>query len=369
MNKSELQSSHQQQKIPTRHTLNHRDCPPCQWALSVVTAEKMMSTMGLFQAGEVWLAGKIGKLLLPKTIECCQGNLRNLMRFYGDMPLKDFHAGSLKAYQVARGQGSGVFSDSGPVGVSSINHELNVLQQILTKAGLWGPVKDFYAPLAEPHWHPPKTFTLKEQQTIFDFAALDPNVELAQIVFTITRNTTASGCELRGLRFRDIDMSARPPRVHIPPDSVKNAIRPRVIPLNQEAEQAFRSALDRANRLGAHKPEHYLFPFRVNRKHWDPNRPASKSWLRKQTYKMREGTGIPHLKPHAFRHLAVTELLESGAPEQTVIAIAGWVSRNMINTYSHARIEAKADALRMLDKRGPNRAEVEGKKIIHFPGK
>jgi hypothetical protein len=33
--------------------------------------------------------------------------------------------------------------------------------------------------------------------------------------------------------------------------------------------------------------------------------------------------GSRTLRPHAFRHLAVTELLESGAPEQTVIALAG----------------------------------------------
>jgi integrase len=326
-----------------------------------------MANMGLFDAGETWLAGKVGKRLLPKTIECCEGNLRALKLFFGDMPLRQFTAGSFKAYQEARGNGVGVFQS--PVGASAINHELNVLQQILRKAGLWEPIKDYYGTLAEPYWKPPKTFTLKEEQVIFDTADGDPNVELFAIVSKITRNTTASGCELRGLRLRHLDMSAKPPRVQIPPDSVKNAIRPRVIPLNQDAEEAFRKALDRAAKLGSHRPEHYLFPFRINRRHWDPNRPASKSWLRKQTDKMRSATGIQHIHPHAFRHLAVTELLESGAPEGTVIAIAGWVSRNMINTYSHARIEAKADALRMLDKRPVQRAEEVGAKIIRFPQK
>ena len=164
-------------------------------------------------------------------------------------------------------------------------------------------------------------------------------------------------------------MLATPPRVHIPPDSVKNEIRPRVIPLNNDAENAFRKALDRAAKLGSHKPEHYLFPFRINRKYWDPNRPASKSWLRKQTEKVRTATGIGHVRPHAFRHLAVTELLESGAPEQTVIAIAGWVSRNMINTYSHARIEAKADALRMIQKMPPKSVDLPKSNLIFFPQK
>jgi hypothetical protein len=51
---------------------------------------------------------------------------------------------------------------------------------------------------------------------------------------------------------------------------------------------------------------------------------------------------------HAFRHPAITELLEQGAPEQTVIAIAGWVGRRMVETYSHTRLEAKSDALNLL---------------------
>ena len=75
------------------------------------------------------------------------------------------------------------------------------------------------------------------------------------------------------------------------------------------------------------------------------------------------------MKPHAFRHLAVTELLEAGVPEQTVIALAGWVGRKMLDTYSHTRIEAKNDAVRVLDKMGPQREVVAQKKILHFPAK
>jgi integrase len=300
--------------------------------------------MNLVEAGQVWLAGKVSKGLRPKTIECCEGNLRSLVRFFGPMPLVDFHPGSLKAYQHDRARAAGV---------SAINHELNVLSQILKKAGLWQPLADWYAPLPEPAWQPPKTFTMAEQERIFDTAAHDPNVELAEIVFTITRNTTASGCELRGLRLRNVELYHHPPRISIPADAVKNLVRPRVIPLNQGAYEAVSRAMERAHRLGAHRPEHYLFPLRVNRALWDPTRPASKSWLRKQTAKLRKATGVAHLRPHAFRHLAVTELLESGQPEQTVVAIAGWVSRNMISTYSHARIEAKASALSVLDRKGP----------------
>lgn len=109
-------------------------------------------------------------------------------------------------------------------------------------------------------------------------------------------------------------------------------------------------ALERARGLGCNYAEDYLFPFRNNRAVWDPRRPASPSWLRKQITCLREVTGIGHINPHVFRHPAVTELLEQGAPEQTVIALAGWVGRKMIETYSHARIEANAEAVALLNK-------------------
>lgn len=352
-----------------RHTLRHIDCPACEAARNLISAERKLSVVSLYVACDVWLAGKRAKGRLPKTIECCELQVRKLKLFFGDVPLKQIDAGSFKAYQIARTQGSGCFADEKgdpqPVGVSAVNHELNALSQIMRKAGLWKAIADFYAPLKDTEWKPPKTFTTTEEGRIFETSENDPNLELFDIVSRITRNTTASGCELRGLRMRHLELYANPPRVHIPPDATKNDIRPRTIPLNQEALEAFIRAVDRAHRLGSHAPYHYLFPFRVNRRLWNPNRPASPSWLRKQVQKMRDATGIQHIRPHAFRHLAVTELLESGAPEQTVIAIAGWVSRKMIETYSHTRIEAKAEVVRLLQKKRPE--PQRSTNVIEFP--
>lgn len=337
-------------------------------------ARSISPAMTLFEACGVWLEGKLSKGRSPKTIECCQGQVRALKRFFGDIPLAGFNDGSFSAYQSIRRAGTGAFADAEgaphPVGVSAVNHELNALQQMLRRAGLWAAIGDFYSPLKEeePSTKGPKTFSRKEQEQVFETSGSDPNLELFDIVSRITRNTTASGCELRGLRMKHLELNVDPPRIHIPPDATKNDIRPRTIPLNEEGLDAVRRAMERANRLGAHLPYHYLFPFRVNRRTWDPMRPASKSWLRKQTDKMRQATGIQHVRPHAFRHLAVTELLESGVPEGTVIAIAGWVSRKMIETYSHARIEAKAQALRVLDRSpAPWKDPASTKRVIEFP--
>jgi integrase len=48
---------------------------------------------------------------------------------------------------------------------------------------------------------------------------------------------------------------------------------------------------------------------------------------------------------HDNRHTLVTELSESGAGDEVIMAIAGHVSRAMLSRYSHVRMEAKRRAL------------------------
>ncbi len=48
---------------------------------------------------------------------------------------------------------------------------------------------------------------------------------------------------------------------------------------------------------------------------------------------------------HDLRHHAITELAESRASEQTIMAIAGHVSARMLNHYSHVRFDARRIAL------------------------
>jgi integrase len=47
------------------------------------------------------------------------------------------------------------------------------------------------------------------------------------------------------------------------------------------------------------------------------------------------------LRFHDLRHHAVTELAESQASDQTIMAIAGHVSARMLAHYSHVRLDAK----------------------------
>ncbi|HEX5735718.1 MAG TPA: tyrosine-type recombinase/integrase [Blastocatellia bacterium] len=64
--------------------------------------------------------------------------------------------------------------------------------------------------------------------------------------------------------------------------------------------------------------------------------------------KLTKKAGLPGLRFHDLRHTAITELAESGASEQIIMAIAGHVSRSMLERYSHVRLEAKREALEVI---------------------
>ena len=66
-----------------------------------------------------------------------------------------------------------------------------------------------------------------------------------------------------------------------------------------------------------------------------------------------------------MRHHAITELGESGASDQTIMAIAGHVSRKMSEHYSHIRLEAKREALNALSGRPSGKGTGGGQADSH----
>ena len=116
--------------------------------------------------------------------------------------------------------------------------------------------------------------------------------------------------------------------------------------LNEYALKAFQQLLKRGNRLGATKADHYLLPHRADRKgeSWDPTRPMS-SW-RRGWEEAREAAGLPNLRMYDLRHNSITKFLEDeNISERTVTELAGHVSRQMLERYSHIRMSTKKQAV------------------------
>jgi hypothetical protein len=51
---------------------------------------------------------------------------------------------------------------------------------------------------------------------------------------------------------------------------------------------------------------------------------------------------------HDLRHTALTKMAEAGVPESTMLALAGHMSRAMLERYSHIRMAAKREAVEAL---------------------
>jgi integrase len=295
------------------------------------------------EAVKIWLEEEeIYHADKPKTMKSYRDYVKRLNQVFR-MPLNEIHIGHIREYQRLR---------KGAYHARSINNDISLLSRILVKAGLWKPLDDLYRPLPVPRWTPPRVLTEKEEHHLFEVAAKNPDYELAYWVASLTNNTSASGSELRGLKIKNIDMGAKPPILYVPSDKVKNEYRARVIPLNERGWTQLDRILGRAGRIGSKLPDHYIFPLRTRsgkNPEYDPTRPASESFLRKQWDKMRQEAGFPWLRPHDLRHQIITKLLENGIPEQTVMSIAGHVSREMLEHYSHQRVDAKMRALDIID--------------------
>ena len=85
----------------------------------------------------------------------------------------------------------------------------------------------------------------------------------------------------------------------------------------------------------------YVFPGGAYRR-YKPSKAISSFKTAWTTLKKR--TGI-HVRFHDTRHTLITKLVESGAGDETIMAIAGHVSRRMLKRYAHIRTEAKRRAL------------------------
>jgi integrase len=280
--------------------------------------------------------------LKPRTLENYRFHFRYLVKFFGrERPLSSLHEGHFRDYQKWR---STEGENRGRAGASCINHELNALAQVLALADLWHPISKYYERLPESNWAPPRVLTAEEEERFFRFASQRPVWKTACFASLLTANTTISGCELRALRLTHLRLQENPPVIRVA-GPVKNQHRVRGVPLNEVAVRAAQELLKVAKEHGSCEPHHYLIAYRVKRGLYDPERPASSCFIRAAFKKIASAAGLPWVTPTCFRHQAITKLLECGAPDETVRAIAGHVSEKAMRYYSHIRVEAKKVAV------------------------
>jgi integrase len=293
----------------------------------------------LGEACQSYLARRANKLT-SRSHEMYRYYFRSLQRFFTPTKqLLTFHEGHFREYQTWRA--------SGGARASVINHELNALAQLLRLADLWHPISRYYECLPVKNWVPPQVMSQEEEARFLRFGRHKPEWKTAVNVALITGNTTLAGCELRTLRLEHLRLKQEPPVILVP-ESVKNRHRVRGVPLNDAALAAVNELVMLAEKKGSRELKHYLIPFRVKKGSYDPTRPGSPWFIRSSFRSIANTSGLSWVTPSTFRHQAITKLLESGAPDETVRAIAGHVTEKAMKYYSHIRIGAKKAAVDLL---------------------
>jgi integrase len=232
----------------------------------------------------------------------------------------------------------------------TLNKELQVLRQVMKRHKMWanlqGDVK-----FEREHNDVGKALSHEEEKNLL--AACRSNALLVAVV-TLALNTALRKSEIRTLRWNQIDFEKRTVTVG---RAKTQAGTGRLIPLNQPA---FDALAKWAGRLVESQAEDYVFPAceaaGIEREHpdkerIDPSRPIT-SWRSAWSAALKRA-GLK-IRFHDLRHTCITKLAESQASEHTLMAIAGHVSRRMIEHYSHIRMEAKRTALDAIAK--PNSA-------------
>ncbi len=321
------------------HTRNYQEARKARQAVVEAHRTGQMPTdlarCPFNKVAEDWLAMR-KVTVSPKTYSSDRGRLKPLLKAFGSRPLEELVANGgaiLRAYQLRR---------AGQVGARTNNMELTVARQILKSARLWKRVEDDIRSLREPSGGPGRALTVEEEQRLWEVARTRPDAQVAYWCGLLAVNTAMRGGEIKHLRLRDVDLTAR--QLNIRRSKTDAGVR--MIPLNQTAAWALAQLLQRAAKLGAAKPEHYLLPHRKRDATYDMNQPQL-TW-RTAWRKLTRAAGLPGLRFHDLRHTAVTKLGEAGVAEATMKAIVGHLSVRMLEHYSHIRVEAKRNAVEKL---------------------
>jgi integrase len=307
--------------------------------------------------------------LAPRSIVTERERLKPLRAFFSVLTLTRISADEARDYITHRKRDGAANR--------TLNMELGILRRILKRAKRWHLLADDVKPLPERH-NVGRALQHGEKVKLLQTAASRPEWQIARLAATLALNTTMRACEIRGLQWRDIDLIGRTLTIR----HSKTEAGERIIPLNTNGWAAVLELRKRANIMFGTElgPDWFLFPHGEGQGpvaqpkkrpgpavsvRPDPTRPIV-TWRTAWRHLTREA-GLAGLRFHDLRHHAVTELAESSASDQTIMAIAGHVSPKMLAHYSHVRLDAKRKALEALSGMGGIEPEVTSQMMAQKP--
>jgi integrase len=277
-----------------------------------------------------WL--KTRTSIAPSTERSYKLAISQLSKDFGRQLLCDLAGEDLAAYQTRRKRDG--------VSNRTVNLELGVLRSILRRYRMWEPIAADVDFLTESP-SPGRALTHEEETDLLDVASKSRCRSLYPVIM-LAINTGMRASEIRGLTWAQVDFLAKSLIVG---KSKTAAGTGRIIPLNPRAIAVLTHW--RGLFPGA-QAEHYVFPHEKygvagnDRKQCAyeiiPTEPMHRWKVAWESARKAAGVSC---RFHDLRHTFISRLAESQASDSTVMALAGHVSRAMMERYSHIRMEAK----------------------------
>ena len=321
---------------------------------------QQFSKLNFTQAIERYLEDRAAHVQ-PRSKRSESDHAKPIREYFASLPIARIDTDSILTY-IRHRKAKGLSN-------TTVNMEIGILRRVLKRAKRWHFVEDEIPHLPERR-DIGRALKPEEKLRLLKLAQSKPEWETAYLASVLALNTTMRGCEIKQLRWRDIDLMDRSLVIR----RSKTLAGERVIPLNIHAHNAIMRLRERAQKLFGTdlQPDWHVFPSAEGYSKPDPTKPMSgwrSAWRTftravscpacgelqspsKTCSNVKCGADIEKVKSsiaglrfHDLRHHAITELAESQASDRTIMSIAGHVSQRMLAHYSHVRIEAKRTAL------------------------
>ena len=276
-----------------------------------------------------------------KFAEYALGHVKRVM---GKTITADMSDAAVKDYQTAR-----LKEKASP---KSINEEVGFLLRILEERG--DAIRAKMRRLKTLKLKGPKSiakaFTVEEKAALLA-AAKNRRSPAIYPALMLALHAGMRDAELKGLQWGRVDLQNAIVTVG---ESKTAAGEGRTIPLNSDVLAAMvEHSKWFLEKFGETRPEWFVFPFGKPQ----PTDPARGVTTFKTVWRLILRDAGVSGRWHDSRHTFITDLAESGAGDQTIMDMAGHVSRDMLKHYSHIRMKAKREAVAALvakPKTGPN---------------
>jgi integrase len=296
-------------------------------------------------AAEEWLSSLSG--LAKKSIDSYRQYVRSLSAEFGDRLICDISLNDIVRLQRRR-----LAEGKSP---RTANYEVHALRLILKHFNLWWPLADKVRMLRGER-QPGRALSREEEGQLID-AIRKCGSPALEVLFITSIDSGLRASEIRNLRRGDLTLQQT--RIGFEGEVVVRSSKTeagtgRVVPLTRRAAAVLATWLADLPKAG---PAAYLFPshkvgfgaggrgsasyaidFATPMQGWKT------AWSR-----VRRDAGVK-ARWHDLRHTLVSRLAENPAlSEETIRALAGHVSRQMLSRYAHIRAQAKRAAIASLD--------------------